>query len=238
MKQRNTWIYKSPEQNTQLKADFAKYTAPIRVKPRDMPIEWQDKIDAHTVYYEKLRHNPDQFMEEAWYEGRINPYQASKYLYLFEELSRNEPWFPSQAFYHLDNPRNITCHPGIVKSRVQYVLNKGVIDLWNTQEKDFLNHQPLNFDTWLQGYRYNEDTDITGYEVRLDMYEDEYFVEMFPEWDNSTALKPYDEFRRKWENTLTKHKYGKERTLYEINQMNYRIVSLGEDEDTVKEDFI
>jgi hypothetical protein len=206
-----------------------------RLKPRDMPPLWIEKIEKHLVHYKPLLKDKEKHMQSAWDNGKINPYQASKFMYLYEELLHNEPWFPSQGWYTQDEERILT-HPGIVKSRVQLDLNSGYIDLWNTQGTSY--DHPMTYNEWISEYTLGDGTDIHHYEVTTDKYTGEDFIEMFPHWDNTKSINaPYREFQDRWRNTLTKFKYGKERTLDQIDQMNYRIQNLRHEEKEVIHEF-
>ena len=227
------------EDNIQLRRMFNEYLERgihvTRLRPREMPQPWIDKIEEHLIHYKPLLEDKDLHMENAWYMGKINPYQAAKFMYLYDELLYNEPWFPSQSWYTPDEERILT-HPGIVKSRVQLDLNVGYIDLWNTQGTKYDN--PMTYNDWISEYTLGTGTDIHHYEVTTDKYSGEDFIEMFPHWDNSTSInKPYREFQDRWRNTLTKFKYGKTRTLDQIDQMNYRIQTLGHNEEDVIHEF-
>ncbi len=232
--------YKGSEQDIiQLRRMFNSYFEQgihvTRLSPREMPPLWIEKIEKHLVHYKPLLEDKDLHMQSAWDKGKINPYQASKFLYLYDELTHNTPWFPSQSWYTHEEERILT-HPGIVKARVQLDLNVGYIDLWNTQGTKY--DKPLTYDQWISEYTFGEGTDIHHYEVTTNKYEGEDFIEMFPHWDNSKSINtPYREFQDRWRNILTKNKYGKHRTLDQIDQMNYRIQNLGHKEEEVINEF-
>ena len=72
------------EDNIQLRRMFNEYFERgihvTRLRPREMSQPWIDKIEKHLIHYKPLLEDKDLHMENAWYMGKINPYQVPQSL--------------------------------------------------------------------------------------------------------------------------------------------------------------